>query len=102
MAEFNCRQQHRKERMMHIDEGIIRAKESAVADLLNRPDVTGVDVGFKYIGGQRTDQIVIRVFVKEKKLLPEAKRIPRTIGDVPTDIIQNNPRMLLKYYDPVP
>lgn len=46
---------------------IIQIKEAAEADLLNRPGVTGIDVGYKYIGGQKTDEIVIRVHVAEKK-----------------------------------
>jgi hypothetical protein len=86
---------------MQVDEHIIKAKEAAVADLLNRPGVTGVDIGFKYTGGQRTDEVVIRVFVKEKKNVPEAERIPQTINGVPTDIIQSNPRLLSRYFDPI-
>src|ERR1700748_120258 len=42
--------------IMNVDENIIRAKESVVNDLLKRPGITGVDVGFKYTGGRRTDQ----------------------------------------------
>jgi len=87
---------------MHIDENVTKAKDSAVDDLLKRPGVTGVDVGFRYVNGQRTDQLVIRVFVKEKKNVSAAERIPQTILGIPTDIIQNEPTMLSDAFDPPP
>lgn len=86
---------------MQIDENIIRAKEAVVDELLNRPGVSGVDVGFKYVGGQRTDEVVIRVFVTEKKDVPEAELIPQTIGGIPTDVLQCNPQLLSNFYDPI-
>jgi len=86
---------------MKVDESITNAKKSAVEDLLKRPGVTGVDTGFKIIGGQRTDQIVIRVFVKEKKNVPEAERIPQTINGIATDIIQSDPQLLNGFLNPV-
>lgn len=86
---------------MKVDENITNAKKSAVEDLLKRPGVTGVDTGFKIIGGQRTDQIVIRVFVQEKKNVPEAERIPQTINGVPTDVIQCDPKLLNGFLNPV-
>lgn len=86
---------------MKVDENILKAKASAVEDLLNRPGVTGVDVGLKNIGGQRTDQIVIRVFVKEKKNVPEAERLPQTINGIPTDVIQSAPRLLSAFLNPL-
>lgn len=56
-----------------------------------RPDVTGVDVGFKYVNGQRTKQTAIRIHVREK--LPasglEAVAVfPQAIDGVPTDVIE--------------
>lgn len=67
---------------------IVRIKESVEGDLLKRPGVTGVDVGFKYVGGKKTNQIAIRVLVAEKKDVPPAERIPDTIQGVKTDVIQ--------------
>ncbi|MEM5603409.1 hypothetical protein AAHB61_29840 [Bacillus cereus] len=43
---------------------IKRANEKV---LLSKPNVIGVDVGFKYVKGKRTDEIVIRTFVKRRK-----------------------------------
>jgi hypothetical protein len=68
---------------------IIKAKESVEANLLKQPGVTGVDVGYKYVGGQRTDEISIRVLVeKKKKTIPEKERVPETIEGVKTDVIE--------------
>ena len=68
---------------------ILAAKETVVADLLKRPGVTGVDVGYKYVGGKRTDEIAIRVHVAHKRdNVPEAQRVPAEIDGVQTDVIQ--------------
>src|SRR5712692_5831152 len=67
---------------------IVAVKESVVADLLKRLGVTGVDVGYKYVGGKRTDEISVRVLVREKKDVPADERIPETIQGIKTDVIQ--------------
>src|SRR6266568_4547159 len=68
---------------------IVKIKEAAEADLLKRPGVTAVDVGYKYVGGQRTDEIAIRIHVREKKDVPPDEQMPKTIGGVTTDVLQN-------------
>ena len=48
-------------------------------ELLGRPGVTGVDVGYKDVGGEPTDEIAIRVMVeKKKKSVPEKEKVPET------------------------
>src|SRR3712207_6781333 len=64
------------------------AKQEAEDDILQREGVTGVGVGYKYVGGQRTDEIAVQVFVKEKRDVPEEERIPTTIRGIKTDVIQ--------------
>src|SRR5262245_36202288 len=73
--------------MPSLDE-IRRVKESAEAGLLGRPGVTGVDVGYKVVGGKRTDELSIRVYVKKKMDVPPAESIPLTIEGVKTDVIE--------------
>ncbi len=68
---------------------IVQIKEAAEADLLKRPGVTGVDVGYKYVGGQKTDEIAIRVHVAEKKDVPPDQKVPETIDGVKTDVLAN-------------
>ena len=69
-------------------ERIIRIKQAAEAELLGRPGVVGVDVGLKYVAGERTDEIVIRVHVTQKGEVPAEQRIPETIDGVRTDVLE--------------
>jgi hypothetical protein len=75
--------------MKSLDE-IRRIKAEAEEDLLKLPGVEGVDVGYKYVGDEKKDELVIRVYVSEKKdeedLLDE-EIIPKTIQGVPTDVL---------------
>lgn len=74
---------------------IIRIKRSVEADLLRLPGVTGVGVGFKYVGGVATDQIGIAVFVQEKKAhVPPSERIATIIQGVITDVMPLRPVLL--------
>ena len=72
-----------------------RVKEAAQADLMKRPGVTGVDIGYKYVAGQRTEEIVIRVHVQRKnKDVPAHSRIPVEIDGIKTDVIETNPVLI--------
>jgi catechol 2,3-dioxygenase-like lactoylglutathione lyase family enzyme len=79
-----------------IDLRIIEMKEAAERELLARDGVTGVDVGFKYVAGSRTDTIAIRVFVRTKRDVPEADLIPRSIDGFPTDVIERTFELLVE------
>ena len=63
-------------------------KESEEAALLKRSGVTGVDIGYKYVKGKKTDELAIRVYVEQKKDVPKSEMIPKTINGVKTDVIQ--------------
>ncbi len=68
---------------------IIDAKEQAIHQLLAYPGVTGVDVGYRYVQGQMTKEICLRVHVAKK--LPDlapAERIPPYINGIATDVIE--------------
>jgi predicted chitinase len=56
-----------------------------------RDNVTGVDMGFRYVQGKRTEQVVVRVHV-EKKLSKECLNpgevFPESLGGVPIDVIE--------------
>jgi len=75
--------------MKSIDE-IRRIKAEVEGELLKLPSVVGVDVGYKYIGGKKTNVIAIRVLVKEKKEVSEEKSVPKEIQGVPTDVIERS------------
>ena len=65
-----------------------RVKRGTEADLLGKPGVTGVDIGCKYVGGQKTDEQAIRVYVQEKRDVPGEEAIPKRIAGVSTDVIE--------------
>lgn len=66
-----------------------QAYEEAREDYIGRENVTGVDIGYKYVEGHRTDDIVVRIHVKEKReLVPEAEMFPEEINGIPVDVIQ--------------
>ncbi|OYD15458.1 hypothetical protein CH333_05695 [candidate division WOR-3 bacterium JGI_Cruoil_03_44_89] len=66
-------------------------KHAAETDLLKCHGVTGVDIGYKYVGGKKTEVLAIRVYVEAKKNekdIPKKELIPKTIKGVKTDVIQ--------------
>jgi len=72
-------------------EDIAAIKAKVEKELLGRPGVTGVGVGYKQVGGRKTDDVAIIVYVSEKKPLPavaEKDRVPTTIEGVKTDVIE--------------
>jgi hypothetical protein len=74
--------------MATVDE-IIAIKERVEAQFLGAPGVTGVDVGYKEVGGQATDQVAIRVHVAAKTDdIPADQRVPAEIEGVPTDVLE--------------
>ncbi|HEX5493977.1 MAG TPA: hypothetical protein VFX70_05300 [Mycobacteriales bacterium] len=78
--------------MMHIDRQryleVVPLKQVVENDLLRLPNVTGVDVGYKEIGGEQTNEMAILVFVREKGNFDEPDRIPARIQHVRTDVIE--------------
>jgi hypothetical protein len=70
-------------------DAVVRKKQDSQEALLKLPGVTGVDVGYKYVKGKRTDEIAIRVMVEKKKEnVPAEERIPEQIEGIKTDVIQ--------------
>lgn len=64
------------------------------AAMMRYPNVCGVGVGFKVKGGRRLQKLAIRVYVKEKVplgKLKKADRLPRSIEDIPVDVIVRKP-----------
>src|SRR5689334_3744787 len=67
----------------------IRAVQESVEDeVLAMPGVVGVDIGYKEVGGQTTDELAIRVLVEVKRDVPSRERIPRTFQSITSDVIQ--------------
>lgn len=84
----------------------IREVKNAVEDgFLELPGVVGVDVGFKEVQGQRTDELAIRVLVERKRDdVPDAERIADSIEGIRTDVIQRGRIIFMadgSRYDPL-
>src|SRR3989304_9638801 len=72
---------------------IQEAYEKAIKTFGQRENVTGIDVGYKYDAGERTDMIAVRIHVREKKpieVLSDADIFPKDIDGVPVDVIQGH------------
>jgi len=79
---------------------IIKLKRLVEKELLSRPNVCGVDVGYKYSGGKKTDEIAIRVFVRKKAVdLSDEEKIPKEISGIKTDIIEEEFKINSREYD---
>lgn len=72
-------------------ERVRRVKQAHERELLKKPNVVGIGVGFRYQRGQRTDILAVVVMVRHKfpsdELDPNA-RIPSEIDGVPVDVLE--------------
>ncbi len=70
---------------------VTAVKESAKEDLLSKPNVVGVGVGYKDSGGQTTSELSVVVLVSEKvpkdQLSPQ-DLVPQALDSVRTDVVQ--------------
>ncbi|MHA1600241.1 MAG: hypothetical protein ACTSW2_05400 [Alphaproteobacteria bacterium] len=67
--------------------------EKVVKTFGQRANVTGIDIGYKYDGGVRTDHVTVRIHVREKVpmgALTEAEAFPTEIDGVTIDVIQGH------------
>ena len=67
--------------------------------LLRMRNVVAVGVGFKIVGGVQTNQPAVIVSVAKKLplvQLPEAARVPQTVGGVQTDVVETGPIFALQ------
>src|SRR4051812_47567617 len=76
--------------MPSVDD-LIAIKERVEAEYLGRPGVTGIDVGYKEVGGERTDEVAIRVHVDRKSdSVPADQRVPDDIEGAVTDVLERS------------
>ena len=70
------------------------AKQEYQQELLGKPNVVGVGVGFKVVGGETTDIPCVIVFVEKKvsiESLSAEEMVPADIQGIPTDVIESGP-----------
>ncbi len=73
------------------EEKLNRAYQKALELYGDREDVTAIDKGFKYKDEKRTDQLVLRLHVRQKKPdtdLDSKDVFPKEIMGVPVDVIE--------------
>jgi hypothetical protein len=74
---------------MNNQDNIIATKKAIAGDWLGRPGVTGMDVGFKYVGSKPTADVAIRLFVRKKLAeVTPGERFPGLVGQHKTDVIE--------------
>lgn len=70
-------------------EDAIAIKNRVEQHYLGLPGVTGIDVGYKVVGGVQTDEVSIRVHVEQKRAtVPEGQAVPGEIDGVVTDVLE--------------
>jgi hypothetical protein len=76
---------------MATQQDVVRVKEQHKGELLTKPNVVGVGVGYKVSGRTKTTQISVVALVRQKVpragLEPEAI-VPRQVGGVSTDVVE--------------
>jgi hypothetical protein len=66
-------------------------KEAQEQQIFERAGVTGVDIGYKMVGGKRTEELAIRIYVDKKQpqdALAKGEMIPKTLRGIKTDVIE--------------
>ncbi|ATE67476.1 endonuclease [Rhizorhabdus dicambivorans] len=79
---------------MEVMERYIRSRGEA---FLSRPNINAVGIGYKMVGGKRTDQLAVQFSVDSKVAVPESldsEPIPETVSfegvEFPTDVVQRS------------
>jgi hypothetical protein len=68
------------------------AKTQYKLELMRKPNVVAVGVGYKIGGGQQTETPCVIVFVRRKVAAESLSRdqlVPETVGEVPTDVVES-------------
>ncbi len=80
---------------MSIDAAKKAKHEKAVTDHRHKnPNLLGIGVGHKEVGGKFTSDLAVKFFVRAKRAerrLSKSELLPKTINGVPTDVVQLAP-----------
>jgi endonuclease G len=78
-------------RKSYQDAQVQRAYRRALATYGHRPNVTAVDVGYKYVKGKNTGRLAVRIHLREKILeehVTASEKLPPDIDGIPLDVIR--------------
>lgn len=73
---------------MHDVETVRAVKRAIEQEWLKKPGVTGMGVGYKYVGGRKTNEVAIRFFVARKGEVPAEQRVPSQVSGIETDVVE--------------
>lgn len=82
-------------------ERIKQIKRGHEKELLTKENVVGVAIGFKYIGGKKTNELAVIIDVVKKVAknnLAKKDLVPRKIDGVKTDVVETG--VIRALYDP--
>jgi hypothetical protein len=68
---------------------LLNVKRAHERELLEKPNVVGVGIGYRQVGGESTDTLALVVLVTEKvpqSRLDPSDQIPSAIEGVPVDV----------------
>jgi hypothetical protein len=70
-------------------DAMVAAMREVQDEILARPGVSGIEVGYRLVGGRPTNELAICVHVTNKREdVPPEERIPEEIGGFKTDVIE--------------
>jgi uncharacterized membrane protein YqgA involved in biofilm formation len=73
-------------------EEVKRVKAEYEKELMQKPGVVGVAIGYKLIKGKKTNQLCIVCYVVKKKRIGELEEhniIPEEIEGIPVDVVES-------------
>ncbi len=88
---------------MPTEDELVAIKERAAAQLMQLPGVNGVGLGGRVRGGERINELVLKVYVTTKRppeQLDPAELIPAQFEGIPTDVAELAPDLSLLQSQP--
>lgn len=90
----DCSVAREQEETMKSLEEVMRIQAEVQDELLRHPEVTGVDVGRRSIGGKQTDELAIRIYVRDKKVALQTLKLPSELQGVPVEVVERSFKLL--------
>jgi len=69
-------------------EEVIKIQTDVQDEFLKHPEVTGIDVGYRTVEGKQTEELAIRIYVRNKKEALQRLQLPSELQGVPVEIIE--------------
>ena len=90
----DCNVARGQEEAMKSLEEVMRVQAEVQDELLKHPEVTGVDVGRRSVGGKQTEELAIRIYVRDKKAALQTLKLPSELQGVPVEVVERDFKLL--------